>query len=208
LGNALVQQGRLAEAARCYERAVRLQPGHVEARHNLGIALIQQGQVEEAVKHLEAAARQRPGDAGVAGNLGLALVQLGGKLAGEGKRADAMRHYRRAVELDGRRVEALNALAWMLATDTNGAIRNAEEAIGYAQRACELTTNSVAIYLDTLGVAYSEAGRFKEAVQVTERAAAQARQLGNQELAARIESRLKHYRAGRAYHTIPKGPEP
>lgn len=53
-----------------------------------------------------------------------------------------------------------------------------------AERACELTTNPVAIYLDTLGVAYSEAGRFKEVVQATERGAAQARAAGNQELGA------------------------
>jgi len=84
-------------------------------------------------------------------------------------------------------------------------IRNVDEAVRCAERACELTTNSEAIFLDTLGMVYSEAGRFAEAVQASERGAALARAAANQEQAALIESRLKHYREGRAYHAIPEG---
>jgi len=105
-------------------------------------------------------------------------------------------------------VVVLNNLALILATETNEAIRNVDEAVRCAERACELTTNSVAIYLDTLGMAYSEAGRFNEAVQASERGAARARAAGNNEQAALIESRLKHYREGRPYHAILKGIPP
>ena len=77
-----------------------------------------------------------------------------------------------------------------------------------AERACELTTNSVALYLDTLGVAYSESGRFDEAVQASERGATLARAAGDEDLAALIESRLKHYREGRPYHAISQAAGP
>ena len=85
-------------------------------------------------------------------------------------------------------------------TATNGTIRNVEQAVRYAERACALTTNSAARYLDTLGVAYSEAGRFNDAVQVSERGAALARAAGNRELAEQAESRIKLYESGRPYH--------
>jgi hypothetical protein len=57
-------------------------------------------------------------------------------------------------------------------------------------------------------VAYAESGRFAEALQASERAAAQAREAGNKELAALIENRLKHYREGRSNHPTSKGPGP
>ena len=43
----------------------------------------------------------------------------------------------------------------MLATETNAALRNVDEAVRLATEACELTTNQTALYLDTLGVAYA-----------------------------------------------------
>jgi len=121
----------------------------------------------------------------------------------QGQHEHAVAHYRKALELDPQLASALNHLAWVLATATNLAIRSVEEAIRHAERACELTGNSVAIYLDTLGVAYSEAGRFQEAVKANEQAAARARTTGNESLAKQIESRLMHYREGRPFHAIP-----
>jgi hypothetical protein len=52
-------------------------------------------------------------------------------------------------------------------------------------------------------VAYSEAGRFAEAIQATERAVARALAAGNTNLATQLQSRLEHFRAGRAFHAIP-----
>src|SRR5262249_6306241 len=43
-GNALMLQGRFAEAAVCYEAALRLRPGHAETHNNLAVALAEQGQ--------------------------------------------------------------------------------------------------------------------------------------------------------------------
>jgi hypothetical protein len=57
-------------------------------------------------------------------------------------------------------------------------------------------------------MAYSEAGRFKEAAQATERGAALAWASGHEKLAVLIESRLKHYREGRPYRAIPQDAGP
>ena len=114
----------------------------------------------------------------------------------------ATAQFRVALQIKPDHAAAANDLAWILATETNGAVRNVTEAVRWGKRACELTTNQIAGYLDTLGVAYSEAGRFKEAVEVTERAVASAMASGDGAMARRIESRLELYRAGRAYHEV------
>jgi superkiller protein 3 len=198
LGLALDESGRAAEAVKHYEAAVRGMPGYAEGHYRLGNALVQQGRIAEAVGRYAEAVRLKPEHVEARHNLGIALMQ-------QGRAAEAVGQFRRAAVLEPRLVEALNAMAWILATATNGEIRNVGEAIGYAERACALTTNSVASYLDTLGVAYSEAGRFTEAVQAGEQGVARARAEGNNALAMQIESRLEYYREGRAYHTIPKG---
>jgi len=180
---------------------VRLKPDHAEARNILGTSLADVGRVPEATGHLWQAVRLKPDYVEAHFNLGTVLFQQGGV-------SEAMVHYRKALELEPQMVAALNSLAWILATETNGAIRNVAEAVRCAERACKLTTNSEALYLGTLGVAYSEAGQFDEAVQASEQGAALARAAGNNEQAALIESRLKLYREGRPYHAISEGAGP
>ncbi len=94
---------------------------------------------------------------------------------------------------------ALNDLAWILATETDLKIHNVPEAIRLARRACELTHDADPMYLDTLGVAFSEAGRFPDAIQTTEKAVAAASSSGRVELGRQIQSHLNLYREGRPY---------
>jgi Flp pilus assembly protein TadD len=56
----LFASGRLNDAAREYEMAVRLQPTFAEARYNLGITLRRLGREPEAAAHLREARRLRP----------------------------------------------------------------------------------------------------------------------------------------------------
>ena len=48
LGSALKDQGRLANAAREYDAALRIDPSHLTARANLGLILLEQGRLDEA----------------------------------------------------------------------------------------------------------------------------------------------------------------
>ncbi len=48
LGNALARSGRLDDAIRAYDRALRLQPEHADAQHNRALLLAQRAQAEDS----------------------------------------------------------------------------------------------------------------------------------------------------------------
>jgi tetratricopeptide (TPR) repeat protein len=158
----------------------------------LGEVLLQQGKVAEAAGHFDQARRLQPDLPARHFNLANALVQLG-------RVAEAVDCYQQAVRLDPSGAEACHALAWILATGTNAAIRNVDKAVQWAERACALTTNRVALYLDTLGVAYAEAGRFSDAIQAAQQAIELAQAAGQTDQVRRIQERLRWYHAGRPY---------
>ena len=61
LGNALKDQGKLAEAVASYQRALALKPDYAKAHSNLGIALTDQGKLAEGGGKLRAGARLKAG---------------------------------------------------------------------------------------------------------------------------------------------------
>ncbi len=69
-----------------------------------------------------------------------------------------------------------------------------------AERACQLTDNRVATYLDTLAAAYAAASRFGDAVGTAQKAIQVADSTAQTQLVNRIEMRLELYRADRAYY--------
>lgn len=77
LGQALLETGRLAEAATAYETAARLQPRSAELRANLGQVYARLGRGAEAVEQGEAAVGLAPENAVAHLNLATALAQLG-----------------------------------------------------------------------------------------------------------------------------------
>jgi hypothetical protein len=97
-------------------------------------------------------------------------------------------------------VEALNNVAWILATDREEAVRNGTEAVRLATRACELTGYKEAHVLGTLAAAYAEVGRFAEAVETAQKTCELALAAGKKETADTARARLKLYQAGKPYH--------
>ena len=228
-GNFLAQQGRLGEATNLFAEAVKLQPDYAQAHFDWANALALIGELNEAENHFLEAIRLDPQYAEACNNYGNLLASqgrleqaiarykqaimakpifaqahygLGCVYARQNKIESAVAHFREALKIEPGLAMAANDLAWILATQTNDTIRNVEAAIRLARRACDLTTNQEALYLDTLGVAYSEAGRFAEAVAAAEHAIAAAKASGDQLLATQLERRLDHYRVGHAYHEI------
>jgi len=187
LARLLHTQGRTAEAAEHYLAAVKLNPGLAEAHNNLGVLFLQEGKVAEGASHLREACRLNPQSGEARYNLALALNQLekwneaaelfagtvdaastdanahyqyGLALAHLGQTRHAVSQYASALLLKGDFAEALNALAWILATDPRPEYRNKEQAVQMAEQACELTHRARAAYLATLAAAYGRSERF------------------------------------------------
>ena len=118
-----------------------------------------------------------------------------------GRAKEAAKHYRRALELHSDWPEVLNNLAWILATHEDPELRNGAEAIGLAERACELKNYKAPALLDTLAAAYAEAGQFGKAVETAEKAIELARAAKSEKLAQDIQSRLNLYKSKRPYRT-------
>jgi len=113
---------------------------------------------------------------------------------------------REALSLNPNLTGALNNLAWALAAGPNAELRNGAEAVGLAERACELTHYGEPLFLGTLAAAYAEAGRFPEAVTMAQKAEQLAASAGLTAVAAKNRQLLELYRSGKPYHEpVPMG---
>ena len=97
-------------------------------------------------------------------------------------------------------MDALNNLAWILATCPNHRLRSGPEAVAWAERACQLTGFKSATPVSTLAAAYAEAGRFPDAVSTANRALQLQNATGNFQQAAVNQQLLAFYQAGQPFH--------
>ena len=219
-------QGRLDEALDHYSRAVKLDPDLAQAHNNFGILLLQKGRLAEGIAELRQALRLKPGDAESQLNLAQALVQqehwseaaeLFGKavtpatadrnarcqyataLAHLRKTREAMSQYAGALLLQSDFPAALDGLAWILSTAPEAPFRNGAQAVGMAERACELTGRKDPAKLKTLAAAYAETGRFAEAVVTAQRAMDLASAAGHEKLAKECRKMLDQFRASKPW---------
>ena len=192
LGIARSMQGRTNEAMRAFSAAVQEAPDYASARGNFGYFLSQQGWNVEAVRELQAAVRLQPDYPGGFAMLANACQRLG-------RTAEAIAYYREAIRLQPDNLALLNNFAWLLAASPDARLRNGQEAMLRAVRACELTKYQHPLALTTLAAACAEAGRFQEAIGYAEQAQAllSPRQ---RTLAARLAAMLEAFHADRAYH--------
>jgi tetratricopeptide (TPR) repeat protein len=97
------------------------------------------------------------------------------------------------------RAEALNNLAWLLATHPDSKYRDASKSCELAERACKVTDYKKPDLLDSLAAAYASAGKFQKAIETAQQAIKLAQKDGNEALVQEISNRLEFYKAGRAY---------
>ncbi len=103
----------------------------------------------------------------------------------------------------------MNAIAWLCSTCPDAQVRDGKEAIGYATKACQLTSWEDPSYVDTLAAAHAEAGDFVAAVKTQQEAIG----LLDQEdygagYRADYEARLKLYQEGKPFHEEPPDTPP
>ncbi len=91
-GFALFRQGKFAEAERCYDQVLQLQPRNFDALHFLGLLFIQTNQVHRGVDLIKKAIAIEPG-------FPPAHVNLGNALRTMKRPKDAAASYDRAIAL-------------------------------------------------------------------------------------------------------------
>jgi tetratricopeptide (TPR) repeat protein len=109
-------------------------------------------------------------------------------------------NFLQAADLDVNHADFLNRLAWDFATYPDAQLRNGNDAIRLATRACEITGYRVAPCLSTLAVADAEAGKFDDAVSNCEKAIALTEQSGPVDALQKSQELLKLFRNHQAYH--------
>jgi tetratricopeptide (TPR) repeat protein len=140
LGIALAAEGKMAEAAAAFRRAVAADPGSARAHRNLGDALTSLGQFDEGVSHLRRAAQLQPENATFHYDLGVALLD-------GGRTPQAIEAFNAALKIDPNFAPAHNNLGVALGSQgrLNEATEHFRQALkiqpGYpdAQRNLEMT---------------------------------------------------------------------
>lgn len=184
--------GKLGLAESHYLRVVKLEPGHDEAWHLLGVVAFQQGQATKAIKHYRKALSLRPRHAQAHNNLALALKSTGDLDAARAAFAEALSVRPEYVEaalnlglLEEARGDALaaetawrQALAWRaddaaVLTCLGNLLRRldrSDEAVALLSQAHEAAPGPEAA--GNLALALIDAGRYREARELAEAAVA------------------------------------
>jgi len=233
LGVGLANAGKTAEAISHYAEALRIKPDYVFAHYNLGVELAAAGKLDQAAFHFSEALKYNPRSEILHNNIGVILARqgkpeaamahfkqaiqinpaypkpylnYGAALQNLGLAGQAVTNYTKALELDPAWPEALDKLAFMLATCPETNWHNSSQAIRLAERANEITGRELPAYLATLALTYAAAGEFSNAVFTAEQARQKAQVKGLQKLAGKLEADLQFYRTGRNPPTDWKDP--
>ena len=194
IGTALGQQGKLDQAITHFRKALEIEPEFAKAHYNLGCALIHQNKFDEAFVHLESSIKLNPNHAS-------AYLVLGRVMAQQGRMNEAAENFRQVLRLEPDHIEILNTLAWMLTVHKSADYHDPNQAIGLAERACELANYEQPAVLDTLACAYAASGRFLEAVATAEKALELARSKErDQHIIDSIQNNLNLFQAGKPYY--------
>jgi tetratricopeptide (TPR) repeat protein len=197
LANALLQKKRIDDAIVHYQKAAALRPEYFLARSGLGHALLEKGELDASIDHSRAALSIQPNNADCHTVLAVALDE-------KGQSAEAIEHYEKALEISPQSVSALNNLAWLLATSSNGSLRNGTRAVQFAQKADQLSVGTNAVVLRTLAAAYAETGQFGKAIESTQAAMQLAQSQRAESLINELEQQIALYELGLPYRETAK----
>jgi tetratricopeptide (TPR) repeat protein len=230
LGNALIARGEWQQALDQFREALAIDPDSSEARVNAAAMLAALGHPDEAAveyrKALEAAAPGNPKTFVALGDFlfgegqfdramsyycsALAIDRhcapahdrIGRILAHQGDDARAVAEYEKSLALEPDSVEALNDLAWLRASSSAAALRDADRAVRLARRADELAGGQRPDVLDTLAASCAAGGQFAEAVAAARQALALPQLQREPSLRDLLQQRIKLYEAKTPLHRL------
>jgi tetratricopeptide (TPR) repeat protein len=161
----LMHVGELEQAAEQLEELLSGYAEDAETLNDLARLRTKLGQQDAAIRLFEKSLELKPGPA--------VRFEMANALRDSKRYADAVREYR-AVMAAIPSPAVLNNLAWLLATASDDTIRDGEEAVRLAEKACEVTSRKAPQILGTLAAAYAEQGSFSRAVESVQHAIQQA----------------------------------
>jgi tetratricopeptide (TPR) repeat protein len=197
LGNALLQKQRIDEAIDHYQRAMAIRPGYSLGHYSLGLGLLAKGELDAAIQHYRAALLIRPDDGDCHTVLAIALDK-------KGETVEAIQEYKKALEISPQSVAALTNLAWLLATCSNGSLRDGSKAVEIARQADQLSAGTNVLVLRTLAAAYAESGEFGKAIETDRAAMHLARVHGDHSFAMALEKDIALYQLAIPYREVRK----
>ena len=196
LATLLEQSGRLNEAIALYQRSIAIQASSGQARHtlrlaqahtNLANALLKKGDIDDSIAEGLIAKKLQP-------RLTDAYTALGNAHLQKSAIGEAIAYYEKSLKLSPDSIIALNNLALILATSTDGQFRDGLRAIELAKHANALSNGKNADIMRTLASAYAEAGQFGDAVAAGQQASSLAKAQRNLRLASEIDFDVDLYR--------------
>jgi len=198
----LADRGELDDAISHFAAAARIRSSKTDRHYNVGSAFIEmnladalarKGESDEAMVHYEQAIKLEPNYADAYYN----HTCLGNALLRQGSLKQAIAQYETALVLAPEDPHSRNNIAWVLATSSDGSIRDGAKAIAFAEQAVALSGGREPQFRRTLAAAYAENGRFSEAIAAAQQAAAIANMQGKQRLTNNLAKDLMFYRADR-----------
>ena len=191
-GSAYLRKNDYDQAISDLDQAIQLNPNYAKAYYSRALAYTAQNEYDRAVRDFDQAIRLNPKDTLAHKDIAQPLILLG-------RTKEAIAHYRTALKFQPDWPEVLNNLAWILATHQDDKVRDGQNALHLAQRACKLLDYKLHIALDTLAAAYAETDQFDQAIEAAKRALKLAQDAGKKELAIDIQTRLLSYKAKRPW---------
>jgi tetratricopeptide (TPR) repeat protein len=191
IGNLYARAEQWPEALSHFETWIKLEPENPTARYAAALCHQRLNQVEQARRRLEETIELSSDH--VPAHHALGAMDLSVK-----NPRGAIGHFRAVLKVAPQHASARNNLAWILATNSDDALRDGEQALELAGGLVDDDGEKTPLFLDTLSAAQAEVGRFEDALTTGRKALKLARTAGDANTAAQIERHLANYQAQRA----------
>jgi protein O-mannosyl-transferase len=187
LAFAYFSEGKITEAGYYADKAFAADSNSAEVYYIKGLILYHQNLVNQALANFLRAIEIKPSLKKIYNDIGVIYNR-------QRQFDKAYYYWDKAVRLKPDYPEALNNLAWLMATNADIKYRNVADSIRFAETANKITDYKEPDLLDTLAAAYANAGEFDKAATTAEKAVESATLGGNNKLSEAIKSRLRLYR--------------
>jgi len=188
---ALVRRGELEPAVGKFGEILEIEPGHTDARFQLASVLGHQGHLDQALAEFEQVISEAP----LLRSARRAEITI---LLLQGRYGDARVRLNRALEALPRDRQLAMAFVHLLAAAPDARVRDGRLALEVAQRIYAAGPADPQV-VETLAMAYAEAGQVAKAVELQRQLLEQVSAAGNGGLVNRVKLRLAAYEQGSAW---------